>query len=161
VAERGELPGVDVGAVALELLTDEVRQRQVHVVATEQDVLTDRDPARLEPPILRVEQDGREIGGAAADIDDEHDVANPELRPPGVPAAVEPGVECRLRLLEQRELVQTGGERRLHRVLARGGVERRRHGQDDILIAERSTVGIAGAKRLADVLEDAERGLDR
>ena len=56
-----------------------VRERQVHVVAAEQDVIADRDPLEGERAALLADRDQREVGGAAADVADEHDVADPDL----------------------------------------------------------------------------------
>ena len=55
-------------------------------------------------PGLFADGDQREVGGAAADVADQHDVADLDLLAPAVAAGVDPGVERGLRLLEQRDV---------------------------------------------------------
>jgi hypothetical protein len=134
--------------------------RQIHVVSAEQDVLPHRDAPRLEPPLLLGQQDRREVGGAPADVDDQHHVAQLELAAPGFAPLIQPGVERCLRLLQQREMIEPCGERRLDRGLARRGVEGRRHGQHDILLTQPHAVTARGGPGLRHVIEQPKRGLD-
>ena len=48
VPQRLQLPGVDAMAFRFEPLLQHARQREVHVVAAEQDVIADRDPLERE-----------------------------------------------------------------------------------------------------------------
>ena len=59
-----------------------MRQGQVHVVAAEQDVLADGDAGQLQCAVLLGDRDQRQVRGAAADIDDEDDVADLDLVAP-------------------------------------------------------------------------------
>ena len=73
VHQPPELQGRE--AVA-ELLHGGVGQRQVHVVAAQQDVVADRDALERQVALAVVDHgDEGEVGGAAADVADEHDVA--------------------------------------------------------------------------------------
>ena len=82
-AERRELlpaRGVETGSP--EIVGDAVREREVHVVTAEQDVVADRDP--FEPETLRAPPngDGGEVGRSAADVDDEKMLAAAQLVAP-------------------------------------------------------------------------------
>ena len=73
-----------------QLARDDVREREVHVVAAEQDVVADRDAVQLEVAVALEHRDQREVAGAAADVDDEDDVARPHLLAPAAAAGLDP-----------------------------------------------------------------------
>ena len=56
------------------------REREVHVVAAEQDVLADRDALEREVAVALRDGDQAEVGGAAADVAHEDQVADARLR---------------------------------------------------------------------------------
>ena len=164
VRERDHLPAVDFLSVRLELLADHVREREVHVVAAEQDVVAHRDARELERAVAVQHGDGGEVGRPAADVDHEDDVPRFHERAPGLAHRVDPGVERRLRLLEQRHLLDAGRERRLDRELARARVERGRDREDDLLRPQRERPVPLRHLRfpgLGQVLEVAPRRFDR
>ena len=152
------------GALGQLLRSTEVREREVHVVAAEQEVVAHGDARQLERPALVGHRDQAEVGGAAADVAHERDVADPHELAPVLGVGLEPVVERRLRLLEQRHVRQPGLPRGLHGELARHGVEARRDRQHHLLVLQRQR-GIAlrdrVLPRLAQVPEDARRGLER
>ena len=78
--QRQELPGVERLALGLELRLQRIGQRQIHVVAAEQDVLADADALELQVAVDIGDGDQAEIGGAAADVADEDDVARRHQR---------------------------------------------------------------------------------
>ena len=137
VPERLQLPGVDAVAVQFEPLLDEPRQREIHVVAAEQDVIANRDALEREVAVVLADENQAEVGGAAADVAHQHEVADAKLPPPRVAGAVDPGVARGLRLFEQRDVLQPGRFRGAQRQLARVLVERRRHGEEHLLPVER------------------------
>ncbi len=102
-----------------QLLRGAHRQRQVDVVAAEQDVLADREPLERKLPLVLANADQREVAGAAADIDNQDHVARLDLRAPRVARALDPGVERGLRLLEQRHVREPRLRRGLYGQLAR------------------------------------------
>jgi hypothetical protein len=110
--------------------------------------------------------DGRdrgEVRGAAADVDDEDHVAHLHVLAPAIAARCDPGVERRLRLFEQGEVLEARGARGLDGEIARGGVERGGDGEDDLLLGERDlriVLGVRVIPGLGEVLEVAPRGLD-
>ena len=63
-----------------------MREREVHVVAAEQDVVADRDAMQFQVAFALDDGDQREVGGAAADVDDEDDVADLHLLAPAAAA---------------------------------------------------------------------------
>ncbi len=119
VNERRHLPFVDRLPRVVELLLREIREREVHVVAAEQDVIADRDPFELELSVFLDGGDCGKVGRPAADVRDQDDVARVEITPPRVAARIDPGVERRLRLFEERERFDPGRERRFDGELAR------------------------------------------
>ena len=74
----------------------------------------------------------REVGGAAADIDDEDQVAHLDALAP-VGMALDPGVEGGLRLFEQGDVLIARLFRGFERQFARDGVEGCRHGNQHLL----------------------------
>jgi hypothetical protein len=78
----------------------------------------------------------------------QHEIADLDAAPPAVPERVEPGVERRLRLFEQRHLFEPGGAGGAQRELARFFVERRRHGQEHVLMRQRQRRIAPAAQRI-------------
>ena len=76
VGERAQLPRVGLRALGGQLARHHVGEREVHVVAAEQDVLADRDAMQFEVAFALDHRDQREVGRAAADVDHEDDVAD-------------------------------------------------------------------------------------
>ncbi len=66
-----QLPCVDAVALLFEALLQKSREREVHVVAAEQDVLADGDALEREFAVLLRDGDQGEVGRAAADVADE------------------------------------------------------------------------------------------
>ena len=82
-------------------------QRQIDIVATEQNVLADRGALQLKFTALFGDGDQSEIGGAAADVDYQDQVSHSHaLAPIGVP--LDPGIKGGLRLLEQQHVLIAG-----------------------------------------------------
>ena len=105
-----------------------------------------------------------EVRGPAADVADEDDVADFDVLPPAVAVGGEPGVERGLRLLDQRDLPEAGLGRGLARQLPRDCIERRRDGQEDVLVLQAiggHLAGDPGIPRIAEVLQVGRRGGDR
>src|ERR1700677_2943854 len=108
------------------LVGDGVRHRGIDVIATEQNVLSYRDPFQPDLAVLILNLNQREIRGAAADVDDQDQIAYPDqFAPIGVP--LDPRVESGLWLLPQKDLAISGFSGRPEPQIARDGIERRRH----------------------------------
>ncbi len=80
------------------------------------------------------------------------------LAPVGMP--LDPGVEGRLRLFEQRDVLIAGLLGGFQRQFARHGIERSRHRDQHLLLGERR-VGHAGVPGLAQMLQVAAAGFHR
>ena len=106
--EAVQLPGVDAMSRRFEPLLEQSREREIHVVAAEQDVLADRDALERQVAVPLADRDQAEVGRAAADVADQDEIADLDPPPPAVAERVEPGVERRLRLLEQRDVLEAG-----------------------------------------------------
>ncbi len=123
-------------------------------------MIADRHAHELERAVLLDGRDRREIGGPAAHVDDEDHVARLELLAPAVAHRLEPRVERGLRLLEQHCVIEARGPRGLHGELARRGIERRGHGEDDVLLGELQPLFLELLiEDLPEVLEVAPRRL--
>ena len=151
-AEAAKLPCVELRTCLGGALAHTVRQGEVHVVAAEQDVVADRDPIEDELAAFLAHGDQAEVGGAAADVADQHDVADVHFLAPGVAVRIDPGVERRLRLFQDGDLWQAGIASGLQRQVAGDGVEGCRHGEQDVLLFERR-VGERGVPCVAHVRE--------
>ena len=80
-----------------------MRQRGIDVVAAEQDVIAHRDPLQRDLAVLFLHRDQREIGGAAADVDHQDQIAHADpLAPIRIP--LDPGIEGGLRLFQQDDV---------------------------------------------------------
>ena len=114
-----------------QLRLDELRKRQVHVVAAEQQVFADglADEAEFAPVLDGLDE--AEVRRAAADVDDEAARAGVQAVQLGGRVRCQPAVERGLRLLEQDDVLQPRLARGLHRQRAGHVVERRGHGQHD------------------------------
>ena len=129
-----------------ELRLDSACEREIHVVAAEQDVFADGDT--LEPKFATFLGDGdeREVGGAAADVDNEDQIADADLLAP-VRMALDPGVESGLRLFEQDDVLIAGFFGSVQCQFAGHGVERGRDGNKDGLFLEADRPGARDSTR--------------
>src|SRR3989475_6171438 len=137
VREGSELPGIELRALRPQLLADDVREREVDVVASEQDVVSDSEARQRQPAFVLADGDQREVAGAATDVDHQDHVARTDMLAPFVSGRFHPRVKRGLRLFEKREARQTGLRRGLDRQLAGDGVERGGDGQRGPPIAQR------------------------
>ena len=76
------MPRIGLRALLRELARDDVREREVHVVAAEQDVLADRHAMQFEIAVALDHRDQRQVGRAAADVDAQDQVADLHLLTP-------------------------------------------------------------------------------
>ena len=137
---------------------DRTGERNVHVVAAEQEVLAHCDALEPQLAAARPRRDQRQVGRAAADVDHEDERMRRHARPPLLLVRHEPGVEGGLRLLEENDVREARLARRGERQLARHLVERGGHREHHVLRGER--LGEARVPCLAQVAEDAGRGVD-
>ena len=161
MGERPELPRVQVLAFVLEPGLHDVGEREVHVVASEQDVVANGDALERECTIAIADFDEREVGRASADVDDEDDVSHRHIVAPGVATLSDPVVQRSLRLFEQdRRFFEASEFGRFDRQLASDRIERSRHGEDDLLFFER-VVGVRQVPGGSQVRQVARGGLQR
>src|SRR5690242_13885767 len=148
-----KLQRVDARAFLRQFPGDEPGQREIHIVAAKKDVLAYSHAFERQLALLLRYGDEREVRGAAADIEDQNQVAQFHLLAP-VPVTLDPRVERRLRLFEQRDIAESGAFGGLQRELTRHGVERRGYGDKHLLLGERR-LGKPGVPRPAQVIEIA------
>ncbi len=161
VDEARLLPAVDRLALSLELLPNHVRQGEIHVVAAEQDMVAHCDSNEIEGPVLFDRSDRGEVGCPAADVDDENDVTRAHLLAPSIAQCHGPGVKRGLWFFEQRGTFDPRRQRGLDGQLARSRIERRRDGDDDLLLGECVvTAAEACIEGLGEMFEVPPRRLD-
>ena len=102
--------------------------------------------------------DEGEIGGAAADIDDQDEVADLDALAP-VGMALDPGVEGGLRLFEQGDVAISGLLGGFEGQLAGDGVEGGGH-RDQHFLLDEGRVGHLAIPGVAEVIEIAAAGFD-
>ena len=101
-----QLHGIDAGAFLRKLIGDQSGQREVHVIAAEQDVFADGHAFERQLALLFRNRDEREVRRAAADVDDQDEVTELDALAP-VLVAIDPGVEGCLRLFEKGDATVT------------------------------------------------------
>jgi hypothetical protein len=87
-------------------LRDVMRQCGVNVVTAQQDVIAYRNSFECNLAGLFLHRDECEIGGAAADVDHQHQITDGHQFAP-VDAALDPGVEGSLRFFKQNDVAIT------------------------------------------------------
>ena len=136
-----------------------MREREVHVVAAEHQMIADADTRELRLAVFHAYFDQRQVGGAAADVADQHEARVRQFV--GKPLAMmeQPVVERRLRLFKQPQRRQPGHARRFDGQRPRAFVERGGDREHHVLLFERR-VGKALIPRRAHVREIARAGFD-
>ena len=134
-------------------------EREIEIVAAEQQVLADGGAREVDPVAFARDADQAEVAGAAADVADQHDLAVEELLARAREIVGDPGIEGRGGLFEQRQLFEAGFARGHHGELAGLFVEGRGHGEDDVLLGERHALGLVPL--LAEFGDEARRDFDR
>lgn len=115
VSQRRKLPRVKLLSGGGQLLVQVVRQRQVHVIAAQQNMVAHGHPRQLHlPGLLRDRHQGK-IARAAAHIDHQDHVADLDILAKTLAHRLQPGVQGRLRFLEQRDMLKPGLLRGLDR----------------------------------------------
>ena len=87
-----------------ELRFHQPRQREIEIVAAQQQVLADGGARELDAVAIARHADQAEVAGAAADVADQHHLAIEEQLARVREVVGDPGIERRGRLFEQREL---------------------------------------------------------
>src|ERR1700730_7735865 len=105
--ECKELPGIYRPSLGFELGLERIGKRQIHVVAAQKNVFSDADAFELQCAVVVGNGNQAETGGTAADITDQDNVTATNQGAP-LPACLrDPGVERRLRFLEQGDFAQS------------------------------------------------------
>ena len=140
----------------------QVRQRQVHVVAAQHQVLAHAGAGdvRLAPLPRHVDQ--AQVGGATAHVAHQHPLRLGQRCFQRAAVAPEPVIKHRLGLFQQTQLGQPGQARRAQRQRAGGFVKRGGHGQDQVLLVQRrlGVLGVPGIAHMAQVTGTGLHGRD-
>jgi hypothetical protein len=154
-----QLEGIELGAFSRKLALDIPGERQIPVVAAEQNVLAHSQAVERQlTSALRYRDEGK-IRRAPTDIDHQNQVARLNaLSPVGV--AFNPGVEGSLGLLEHDDIAVNGLIAGSHGEIPRNGIERRRDCNEHLLRLKRC-VGVLLVPGGADMFQLAARRLNR
>ena len=110
-------------------------QRQIQIVAAQQQVLADGGAREIDAIAFAGDADQREVAGAAADVADQNRLAVEQAFLRTRQIVGDPGIERRGRFFEQRQLFDAGFARGHHGQLARLFVEAGGDGQDHVVFA--------------------------
>ena len=94
-----KLNRIDLRALLRKLLFGKPGEGKIHVVATQQRCSPTATRSSCNSPLLSVTAIRREVGSAAADIDDQNQIARLDLFAP-IGISLDPGIERSLRLFE-------------------------------------------------------------
>src|SRR4029077_2879525 len=92
-----QLPDIDAIARGFKALLQKARKRQVHVVAAQQDMVTNGDAFQRQFAILFGNHNEAEISRATADVAHENEVADFDAVAPGITLAFQPRIKGGLR----------------------------------------------------------------
>ena len=135
-------------------------QRQIQIVAAQQQVLADGRARKFDAVAIAMHFDQREIAGAAADIAHQHQLPVEKALLRLRQMIGDPRIKRGRRLFHQREFFDSSGMRGLHGQLARLFVERSRDGQHHVLRCQRR-VGMRLVPGIANVRQDRGGNIHR
>ena len=128
-------------------------QREIEIVAAEQQMLADRGAGELDAIAIAMDPDQSEVAGAAADVADQHELAVEQAFLRLRQVIRDPGIKRRGRLFHQRELFDSGFARGLNGEFAGLFIERRGNSKDDVLRGQRR-VGMRLIPGVADMRQN-------
>ena len=167
VAERGEAPGRGTRRRGTrrrgQFRLGQPGDRQVHVVAAQDQVAADGDPVELDLVTAvpgRSHADQRQVRRPAADVAYQDQLPGSHAVTPIVSVTIDPGVEGGLGLFDQVHAAESRLLRRLNRQLASHLVERSRQRDHDVLFVKR-LIGVRVVPSRAEVSQIPRRRVDR
>ena len=134
-------------------------QRQVEIVAAQQQVLAHRGAREIDQVARARNADEAEIAGASAHVADQHGLPVEELLARLRQVVGDPRIERGGRLFEQREALETRLARGHHGEFPSLFVEGRGDGEHDVLRGQRHAFG--AVPLLAELGDEARGNLDR
>ena len=135
-------------------------QREVHVVAAEQQVVADGETLQTQFSVNLVDRHQRQVGRAATDINHQQHVAGGQHVSPIIGMRGQPAVNGCLRFFQQHEVVgQTRFDRRLASQLPGRRVKRSGNGQHHLLIAQRR-IGVSRMPSGGQVRQESLRAIE-
>src|SRR5450432_695686 len=112
----------------LDLLFDVIGQREVEILASEQEVLADGRAFKFDVSTPDVGPYEAEVRRAASNVANQHELAVSQVLSQNVLMLRHPSVKGSQRLFQQSQVLQSCLSRRFHRQLSSFLVERSRHG---------------------------------
>ena len=148
------------GKLRAKLRLHQPSQRQIQVVAAEQQMLAHRRARKLDAVAIAIHADQREIASAAADVANQHQLPVEKALLRLRQMIGDPGIKRRGGLFHQRQLFDPGVVRRLHGQLARFFVKRSRDGQHHVLRCQRG-IRMRLVPGIANVRQNGGRNIHR
>ena len=159
--ERIPLAGLKFFGLTNEFDLQVLRQRQIHVVAAEKQMVADGDAMKLDLAVGSPSNaDQSEIGCAAADVANQNFLAGRNKLLPVVLMLVNPGIKRGLRLFNQHHFGQAGPCGGLDGQFASDFIERCRQSKNDVLPLQRLALELVVPGR-ADVCQIPAARFDR
>jgi len=138
VPQRNRLPWIQFDALVAERLRRLISQRQVHVVAANQQMVAHGLALQDQFPFFLGDFDQRKIRRPAADVTDQQHVVQFQRATPAVAQRIEPSIDGCLRFFQQQQAAwQAGSQGRFAGQIASRRVERCGHRQHDELVRQR------------------------
>ena len=135
--ENAPLPRLQM-SVPLDPLLQMMGQRQIEIVAPQNQMIADRHAMKLHDSIVTLAHaDQCEVCRAAANVADQDLLTGRHQPIPRLRMLINPGVKRGLRFLNQDDAVQAGLSSGLHGQLARHFIERGRERQHEVLFSQR------------------------
>ena len=105
--QRMKLHAIELRILRGKILVDVAGKGEIHVVAAQKNVFADRDTLQLKFAVFVGDRDQREVGGAAADVEDQDEIARLHAFAP-IGVTLEPGVKGGLRFFEKSHFRKAG-----------------------------------------------------
>ena len=132
-----------------ELLFNAARQREVEILASEQEVLADGGALKFDVSPLDVGPYEAEVRGATSDVANQHELAVSQVLSDNVLMLRHPRIKGGQRFFQQSQVFESCLSRRFHRQLSSFLIERSRHGEDDFLVLEELLRIVAASAAIA------------
>src|ERR1022692_2153886 len=146
VPQTEEVVGINLMALGFQSLLQQSRERQVHIVATQQNVIADCYPLERQIAALFRDRNQAEIRRASTNVAYQNQIADLDSLAPTIALGLEPSVKRSLRFLQKGHVLQTcffwGAQGQFTSLF----IERSGHGKQHVLLAQ----GLLGMAAIPD-----------
>src|SRR5579871_519621 len=121
---------------SFQALLQKACQRQIHIVAAQQDMVANSDALQHQFAVLFGDHNEAEVRRAASDVAYENEIADLDSAAPRIALAFEPSIERSLGLLEQGDVLIPGAFGSASGQFTCFFIERSRHSDQHVLLRE-------------------------